>query len=337
MGIFKAVGLCLFAMSACNSNTDLGEVIQKNSIIQEQDTVNFRNEMRNFVIKISNYAKNTNTGFAIIPQNGIELITLNGEPNGEPSINYLNAIDANGQESLFYGYNEDNKATPQKEKDYTIEFLKMSKNKGNTILVTDYCSSSDNVADSYENNNLLGFVSFAANERDLTLISDSNFPIFNENSEDVNTIHQAKNFLYLINLEKYNSKTQFINAVKTTNYDVVLIDLFFNDGQSFNHDDIAQLKNKANGGKRLVISYMSIGEAEDYRYYWQTSWKSNKPSWLAEENPNWGGNFKVKYWNSEWQKIILGNENAYLDKILNAGFDGVYLDIIDGFEYFEAN
>ncbi len=80
---------------------------------------------------------------------------------------------------------------------------------------------------------------------------------------------------------------------------------------------------------------MSIGEAEDYRYYWQTSWSTTKPAWLDAENPEWKGNYKVKYWYSDWQKLIYGNDSSYTKKILNAGFDGVYLDIIDAFEYYE--
>lgn len=32
---------------------------------------------------------------------------------------------------------------------------------------------------------------------------------------------------------------------------------------------------------------MSIGEAEDYRFYWQNTWKNNKPDWLLTENPQW--------------------------------------------------
>ncbi len=51
------------------------------------------------------------------------------------------------------------------------------------------------------------------------------------------------------------------------------------------------------------------------------------------ENPNWPGNYKVRYWDPEWQAIIF----EYEDKILNAGFDGVYLNIIDAFEYWEDN
>jgi cysteinyl-tRNA synthetase len=47
------------------------------------------------------------------------------------------------------------------------------------------------------------------------------------------------------------------------------------------------------------------------------------------------GNFKVRYWDENWKNIIYGDSDAYIDKIINAGFDGAYLDIIDGFEYFE--
>lgn len=53
------------------------------------------------------------------------------------------------------------------------------------------------------------------------------------------------------------------------------------------------------------------------------------PSWLSDENPSWRGNFLVKYWDEQWQNIIFGSPTAYLDKIIDAGFDGVYLDKID--------
>lgn len=57
--------------------------------------------------------------------------------------------------------------------------------------------------------------------------------------------------------------------------------------------------------------------------------------WLVEENPNWPGNYKVRYWMSEWQALFFGSAEAYLNKVLAAGFDGAYLDLIDAFEYFE--
>ena len=299
------------------------------------NNVNFKNEMRNFVIGISQYAKSNNSNFAVIPQNGIELVTENGETNGSLSTNYLNAIDGNGQEDLFYGYDTDDVATTSETTSYLNDYLAISKNAGNKILTTDYCSTTSKMASSYSQNATLGYISYAANQRSLNNIPTFPVAIQNENNSVVTNLNQAQNFLYLINAENYATKIQFINAVIATNYDALIMDLYFNDGTAFTASEINQLKNKANGGKRIVISYMSIGEAENYRSYWNSSWNTTKPNWIDAENPDWPGNFKVKYWNTEWQNIIYGNDNSYLKKILNAGFDGVYLDIIDAFEYYE--
>ena len=38
--------------------------------------------MRNFVIQISQYAKNLNPNFVVIPQNGVEVMTNNGLETG---------------------------------------------------------------------------------------------------------------------------------------------------------------------------------------------------------------------------------------------------------------
>lgn len=297
--------------------------------------IDYKQEMRNYVIGISQYAKTFNANFFIVPQNGIELVSSNGQENGTPNTTYINAIDGNGQEDLFYGYDNDDEATPIINNTYLRSFLDKSKNLGKTILVTDYCSTPANMNNSYNQNSAVNFVSFAADHRELDNIPNYPNPIYNQNNVSVTNLSEIKNFLYLINPLNYNSKSDFINAIISTNYDLLIMDLFFHDGTEFTTTEINQLKNKANGGKRLVISYMSIGEAENYRYYWQASWDSNKPSWMDSENPDWAGNFKVKYWEPEWQNIIFGNENSYLKKIINASFDGVYLDIIDAFEFYE--
>lgn len=298
--------------------------------------IDFKLEMRNFVIGISQYAKLNHSDFIIIPQNGIELVTDDGNETGNPHSAYLAAIDGNGQEDLFYGYDNDDQATKVSDNTYLRAFLDISRNAGNTILVTDYCSTHTKMDNSYSQNHTQNFVSFAADHRELNNIPAYPSQIYAENSQVIASLGDTKNFLYLINPENYPTKTDFINAVTATNYDLLIMDLFFNDGVTqFTSDEITQLKNKANGGKRLVISYMSIGEVEDYRYYWQSSWSNNKPTWMAGENPDWPGNYKVWYWEKEWQDIIFGNNSSYLKKILDANFDGVYLDIIDAFNYFE--
>ena len=82
---------------------------------------------------------------------------------------------------------------------------------------------------------------------------------------------------------------------------------------------------------RIALCYFSIGEAEEYRFYWKKEWKdAQRPDWLGRENPDWEGNYCVRYWKPEWRETVL---RPYLEKIVAQGFSGVYLDIVDGFEY----
>jgi len=294
----------------------------------------YRQEMRFFVQQISAYSRTMNNTFIIIPQNGNELVSYDQGDSLLPAIDYLDAIDAVGREDLFYGYNADNQATPASERNYLLDYLDICLQNHVSVLTTDYCRDHLKMDNSYTLNASHSFISFAAPERELNIIPDYPVPIYNENNEDISTVRDAQNFLYLINPSNFSTTQDLIAAVNMSNYDLIIIDAFFED-ILFSSAEISQLKTKYNGTKRLVIAYMSIGEAENYRYYWQSSWKAGSPDWIVRENPNWEGNFKVKYWNSAWQKIILGNQSSYLNKIINAGFDGVYLDIIDAFEYFE--
>lgn len=294
----------------------------------------YRQEMRNFVQNLSAYAKAINPDFFIIPQNGQELVTDTGEGDGIPNMEYLNAIDAVGREDLFYGYDEDDQATSSADKQHLLDLCLVCEENGVEVLTTDYCFTQTKMQSSYQMNLQNGFISFAADHRDLNNIPSYPASPFNENANDILNLAEAKNFLYLLDFAQFSTKQAFIAAVSSTNYDVIIMDLFF-EGVEFTAAEIQSLSSKQNGGKRLVIAYMSIGEAENYRYYWQNSWRVGNPSWLKSENPDWEGNYKVEYWNANWQSIIYGNDNSYLKKIINKSFHGVYLDIIDAFEYFE--
>ena len=116
-------------------------------------------------------------------------------------------------------------------------------------------------------------------------------------------------------------------------YDLFVIDYSRDgtDARAIGAAEIASLKVKPDGGRRVVLAYLSIGEAETYRYYWQPDWETPAlaPPWLASPNKTWRTNYPVRYWHEDWQAIVFGGENSYLARIVNAGFDGVYLDRID--------
>lgn len=122
-----------------------------------------------------------------------------------------------------------------------------------------------------------------------------------------------------------------LRALAASSYDLVVID-HSKDGSdegALKPAEVAQIARKPDGGRRLVVSYLSIGEAESYRGYWQDGWKRNPPSFLLGENPEWEENYSVRFWDPAWQSIILGSPEACLDRIVAQGFDGVYLDKCD--------
>jgi cysteinyl-tRNA synthetase len=120
--------------------------------------------------------------------------------------------------------------------------------------------------------------------------------------------------------------------IKESPYDLVVIDYGFSRGSSIPREVIDLMRIKPDGSRRTILAYLSIGEAENFRYYWRPSWLRERPEWLEPENPSWPGNFLVQYWHPEWQSLMFGNPDAYLDRIVASGFDGVYLDGIDKFE-----
>ena len=296
----------------------------------------FRQDMRDFVQRLSAYAKQRDPAFAIIIQNGHELLTDSGTGDGDPAEFFIDAINGAARESLFYGYEADDRATPTKAREHMLSLTDLAHRRGLAVLVTDYCSTRSSMDDSYARNAERDYVSLAADHRGL-----DNIPAYPEsphaaNPDDITALSQARNFLYLIDPGEFADRESFIAVLEETDYDLLIVDLFF-DYQPLSSTEISRLQRKGSGGSRLVVAYMSIGEAEDYRYYFNPEWIVEPPLWMDAENPDWEGNYKVRYWEEEWQAVIFGGPDSYLQKLLDAGFDGVYLDIIDAFEYFERD
>jgi cysteinyl-tRNA synthetase, unknown class len=126
-------------------------------------------------------------------------------------------------------------------------------------------------------------------------------------------------------IKSWHYQLQDINpsAIAKSPADMVVIDYSGEKG-AFTKAQVERMKRKPDGSRRVVIAYMSIGEAETYRWYWP----QRSAEWLGPENPEWRGNYGVHFWHPDWQAIIF----EYTDKIIAAGFDGVYLDKVDEFE-----
>ncbi|MCX6852775.1 MAG: endo alpha-1,4 polygalactosaminidase [Verrucomicrobia bacterium] len=147
-----------------------------------------------------------------------------------------------------------------------------------------------------------------------------------------------KSMAYVLQADKLaTSREAAVQKLASSVRDLIVIDASFSSDGDWTPAEIETIRAGKSG--RRVVAYVSIGEAEDYRPYWQKSWDADKdgkpdataPKFLNTENPDWKGNYRVRYWRPEWQQLML----PAVDKVVAQGFDGIYLDIVDAFEFYE--
>ncbi len=124
-----------------------------------------------------------------------------------------------------------------------------------------------------------------------------------------------------------------VDRLAPTAYDLVISDISLAGGSAAN---IERLR-ASEGGDKLVVAYMSIGQAATFQYYWQPEWSMTgaRPEWADSPDGTWAGDIWVHYWDARWQSIIIDGEDSYLDRIIDMGFDGVLLDRVDAATYYE--
>mgnify|MGYP001270412178 CR=1 FL=1 len=125
---------------------------------------------------------------------------------------------------------------------------------------------------------------------------------------------------------------QNVNAARLarTDYDVLVVDAGAPaPGAQLSKADLKRLKRKTDGSRRIVLAYVNIGEAEDYRHYWKTAWAKLPPAWLGSANCRWKGDHRVRHWHTDWHAIVTGGPQSLIGRIVDAGFDGAWLDRVD--------
>ena len=149
-------------------------------------------------------------------------------------------------------------------------------------------------------------------------------------------------------LQGLNGAPQNVDLLVSASHDLLVIDSSRDGTNSgrFTVDEVARMKDGM-GGRSVVVSYISIGEASDFRDYWDKGWTVNgkatgkltseAPDWLGPVNPDWPESRKVRYWDADWQNTMFNTrKTGDLDAIVKAGFDAAYLDIIDAYYFWGA-
>ena len=101
-------------------------------------------------------------------------------------------------------------------------------------------------------------------------------------------------------------------------------------------EEVERLRSRPGGERRIVLAYLSIGEAEEYRSYWQPHWLTSPPPFLIAENCQWKRNHLVRFWDDSWKQLVFGAADSQLAQLMSAGFDGVSLDRVDVYEDIET-
>ncbi|MBC7230881.1 MAG: endo alpha-1,4 polygalactosaminidase [Actinobacteria bacterium] len=150
-----------------------------------------------------------------------------------------------------------------------------------------------------------------------------------------------------------------VRALEESRYDMLVLEPTCTDWSGDDRDFdtagmVERLKRSPAGDgihRKLVLAYLNIGEAEDWRWYWTWSreWRAGEPfpdDWpgfiVAPDPDGWEGDYPVAYWDSAWKDIVIYGEGtgshpdrdyrSALGEVMGHGFDGVYLDWVEGYE-----
>jgi endo-alpha-1,4-polygalactosaminidase (GH114 family) len=78
-------------------------------------------------------------------------------------------------------------------------------------------------------------------------------------------------------------------------------------------------------GTKIILSYLNVSEASSYAEP-QFFTGGPLPSWFGAPNAAWDDLYTVQYWNPAWRPALYG----VIDAVIAKGFDGLYLDVLNG-------
>ncbi|MFH2204818.1 MAG: hypothetical protein ABIJ96_17020 [Elusimicrobiota bacterium] len=221
-------------------------------------------QMRTLILELSREAKAAKPGFMIVPQNGLELLTVGGQADSAPAEDYLAALDGVGQQGVFFkdlsdqgirGFGVREEAARLR----LISLLDIVQGRGLRVFVTDYVGSESQVENSRLQNKQKGYSSFRSKSRDLDLLP---YP-------------SAGEFLYLLNAQHFQQKEAYLGALRHADYGFLIIDAAYKGEEALTADEVRALKINPSGGARPVLAYLNIGKdgAGGWASYWEPAWQ----------------------------------------------------------------
>ena len=300
-----------------------------------------REEMRKFIGEISAFARRYRRNFTVLTQNGLELLTKSDsgdETQSLPARTYMRSIDGVIQEALFYGLPEMDKPTTKDRRDALLTLAAVGKQNGLKILALDYAKTPKPIDAAYRLSRAKGLVAFVSPAVGLEINTVPRYPRHpaGANATSIISLKSIKNYLYIRDSSAFGRQDEFALKLHDNNFDAVIVDVFHRTGEPLSKRAVETLKYKKLGARRLVLAYLNIGAAESHRFYWKSHWREGSPLWISAPYPGDADKYFVEFWRPEWRKMITGDTDSYVYGIVKQGFDGVVLDDVEAYRYFEG-
>lgn len=442
----KAVSLTAAALgiapSALIGNPDLLAIVE--AYYGDPDDVSEigrARKMQAFIMELAIKAKSRNPNFQVIPQDTLQYAHIDGNADNPYDWNLLNLIDGWGIEnfspqtvSRLAKLTEIGKKGTANTNGRTVEVVRENQRIAaeNNLLWHPRLSAEVYQSPGKGNPGYTPIYSPSSNRYDIIHDPIPAGVAHTLNSGDVNTLSDAKNYLYMLSTGKYSNwpaweadparhldissnaghivpfkggrfrptgpdeivsraiaehgtewdffwvakgykadegRKAYIAELAASPWDAFYIDAHFS-SRSLTKAEVESLKRKPQGGRRLVIAYLSIGTTELYRWYAdpvmvqasprmflhgtvedgafiparERYWDVGIPNWMLW--PAYSGQYADEatpiWWHPEWRDIIIRGGSPYkhpgfdhtqfpegrssIDRIVDVGFDGVYLD-----------
>lgn len=220
-----------------------------------------------------------------------------------------------------------NKVERQRRIIYAVDSLRQA---GRRILSLESCKDAKAISTAYRDAARDKVLTYAhAGDERLNRVPGGH--PWGENADPIPTLNQARNWLPVLSSEKFGSKSEWVAAMEHSNYDILLVDVAYRGMDGLSFADTLKLKYKNLGSRRPVMAVLSLGKAYDSRWYWKPEWRTGEPPFLFAPDPDVPGSWVVNMEDAQWKEML----GKTLAGIIGAGFDGVVLDDVDTYLWFE--
>lgn len=204
------------------------------------------------------------------------------------------------------------------------------RNQGRTLLSIENCKSQKDVDAAYKGGNRDRVLTYATvGDEDLARLQRGHPQ--HENAQPVVSIANARNWMPLLRADRFGNKATWLMAMERTNHDVMLIDVAHRGSDPLNAAEVKKLRFKELGAPRMMLAVLPIGKAYDWRWYWKRGWDAGNPPFLFAPDGDDPGSFIADVDDPQWKELL----GKYLAGIIDLGFDGVVLDDLDTYLWFE--